>query len=162
MSRRRLELRAARRERLAERQRTELRWRRIRRASYSLVLLIVLSAGGAMAAADLLEPRGASTVAGGISVRASMAGFTPAIIEAHAGEQVTIDFWTTDSAPHLERGVHTFISDELAVYEELPAEGRRSFSFAAPATPGDYDVYCDTCCGGRQSPTMHAVVRVEA
>jgi heme/copper-type cytochrome/quinol oxidase subunit 2 len=31
-----------------------------------------------------------------------------------------------------------------------------------PMTPGDYDIYCDTCCGGKASPTMHGTLRIEA
>jgi heme/copper-type cytochrome/quinol oxidase subunit 2 len=79
-----------------------------------------------------------------------------------AGQSATIDLWTTDAAPHLQGGVHTFISEELAIYEELPAESRRTFTFTAPTISGDYDVYCDTCCGGKQSPTMHGRIRVTA
>jgi plastocyanin len=120
----------------------------------------VLGVGVALAAGDLLGQRGDTTDDQAITVRASMAGFTPGVIEAKAGERVTIDFWTTDAAPHLQRGLHTFISEELAIYEELPAESRKTFSFIAPAQPGDYDVYCATCCGGRDSPTMHGIIRV--
>ncbi len=47
-------------------------------------------------------------------------------------------------------------------YEELPAEGRRTVAFQAPTTPGTYDIYCDTCCGGKDSPTMHGAIVVEA
>jgi heme/copper-type cytochrome/quinol oxidase subunit 2 len=28
--------------------------------------------------------------------------------------------------------------------------------------PGTYDVYCDTCCGGKDSPTMHGSIVIEA
>jgi heme/copper-type cytochrome/quinol oxidase subunit 2 len=31
-----------------------------------------------------------------------------------------------------------------------------------PAAPGEYDIYCDTCCGGKESPTMHGTLLVEA
>lgn len=90
-----------------------------------------------------------------------MAGFDPAVITARAGELLTLDLWTTDAAPHLQGGVHTLISDELSFYEELPAESRRTVTLRMPTTAGDYDIYCDTCCGGKQSPTMHATLRVE-
>ena len=97
-----------------------------------------------------------------LPVRLSMAGFDPPIITATAGEQLALELWTTDAAPHLQGGVHTLISDELGYYEELPAESRRVVTLRMPSTPGDYDIYCDTCCGGKQSPTMHAILRVEA
>lgn len=133
-----------------------------RAAIYGAAIFVIIGAGILLATGDLFGQRGATRVVGAISVRASMAGFTPKVIEAAAGEMVTIDFWTDDAAPHLQNGVHTFISDELGIYEELPAESRRTFSFSAPGTPGDYDVYCDTCCGGRDSPTMHGTIRVRA
>ena len=50
----------------------------------------------------------------------------------------------------------------LGLYETLPAEGRRTVAFEAPDRPGTYDVYCDTCCGGKDSPTMHGTIVVEA
>jgi hypothetical protein len=84
-----------------------------------------------------------------------------------AGQVVAIELWTTDAAPHLEHGVHTMISDELGIYEELVAAGpagesRRVVEIETPASPGVYDIYCDTCCGGRDSPTMHGKLVVEA
>jgi heme/copper-type cytochrome/quinol oxidase subunit 2 len=96
-----------------------------------------------------------------------MAGFTPAEIRVPAGATVALELWTTDAAPHLENGVHTMISDELGIYEELPAAGatgesRRIVKVTAPAEPGSYDIYCDTCCGGKASPSMHGKLIVEA
>lgn len=92
----------------------------------------------------------------------SMAGFEPPVITAKAGQLLTLELWTTDAAPHLQGGVHTLISDELGFYEELPAESRRTVTLRMPSAVGDYDIYCDTCCGGRESPTMHAILRVGA
>jgi heme/copper-type cytochrome/quinol oxidase subunit 2 len=148
--------------RAAARQAAEQRSRRVRGAAFAFVVVAVLGVGAAMATGDLFGQRGSTTMPDAIAIRASMAGFTPNVIEARAGEQVAIDFWTTDAAPHLMRGVHTFISDELGIKEELPADSRRTFSFTAPTEPGDYDVYCDTCCGGRESPTMHGTIRITA
>jgi plastocyanin len=136
--------------------------RRLRAAVFGILAVAVLGVGVTLAAGDLLGQRGTTTVAAAIPVRMSMAGFDPPVIPAKAGQTVTIDFWTTDAAPHLQNGVHTFISDELKIYEEVPAESRRTFTLTAPAKPGDYDIYCDTCCGGKDSPTMHGTIRVEA
>lgn len=135
---------------------------RLRAAVFGLVVVGVLGAGVVLAAADLLGQRGAPTTAEAMPVRMSMAGFDPGVMTVRAGQAVAIDFWTTDAAPHLEGGVHTFISEELGIREELRAESRRTFTFTAPAKPGDYDVYCDTCCGGKDSPTMHGIIRVES
>jgi plastocyanin len=153
---------SARHARAATREAAVRKARNVRAAVFALAVIGVLGVGVWLAASDLLGQRGATREVGAISVRASMAGFTPSVIEARAGETVTIDFWTTDAAPHLSDGVHTFISEELGLYEQLPAESRRTFSFRAPMTPGDYDVYCDSCCGGRDSPTMHGTIRVRA
>jgi hypothetical protein len=78
-----------------------------------------------------------------------------------------VELWTTDAAPHLEGGVHTMISDDLDIYETLPAAGmsgesRKVITITTPTTPGTYDIYCDTCCGGKDSPTMHGKLTVEA
>ena len=59
------------------------------------------------------------------------------------------------------------ISDELGIYEELPAAGPTGESrkvvdhHRARPTPGTYDIYCDTCCGGKDSPTMHGTLTVD-
>ena len=103
---------------------------------------------------------------GAISVQASMAGFTPSEIRVKAGQAVTVDFWTQDSPMHLRDGVHTMISHELGLHEELAGAAaggtsRAAVMFTAPMKPGTYDIYCDTCCGGRESPTMHGKIVVE-
>jgi hypothetical protein len=79
---------------------------------------------------------------------------------------VTLDWWTNDAAVHLQGGVHTMISEELGLREELPAAGasgesRRIVAFTAPMQAGEYDIYCDTCCGGKASPTMHGKIVVD-
>jgi heme/copper-type cytochrome/quinol oxidase subunit 2 len=59
------------------------------------------------------------------------------------------------------------ISDELGIYEELPAAGmtgesRKVVTIKTPTKPGTYDIWCNTCCGGKDSPTMHGKLTVEA
>ncbi len=135
--------------------------RRYRAALFGLVVVGVLGGGIVLAAGDLLGQRDTPTTADAMPVRMSMAGFEPQVMTVKAGQAVAIDFWTTDAAPHLQGGVHTFISEQLGIREELLAESRRTFTFTAPTKPGDYDVYCDTCCGGKDSPTMHGTIRVE-
>ena len=147
---------------------SQQRWRgRIRTAAFGVVAVAVLGAGVYLAAGDLFGQRGAASTADAIPVRLSMAGFTPGVIRVPAGRTVAIELWTTDAAPHLHNGVHTMISDELGIYEELPAAGatgesRRVVEITTPTTPGTYDIYCDTCCGGKASPTMHGKLAVEA
>jgi plastocyanin len=165
---------AALEERRVERRRTQSedyqvrqhRIERIRKAAFGLIAVLVLAGGAYLAFGDFLAPRAAAT-GDAIGVQASMAGFTPVTIRVKAGEAVTLDFWTRDSAVHLERGVHTLISDELGIRAELPgadavSESRVAVTFTAPMKAGPYDIYCDTCCGGRDNPTMHGKIVVEA
>ena len=140
---------------------------RIRGAAFVLVVVAVLGGGIYLAAGDLFGQRGAATTGDAIPVRLSMAGFTPSEVRVPAGRTVAVELWTTDAAPHLENGVHTMISDELGIHEELVAAGpagesRRVVQIETPTKPGVYDIYCDTCCGGKASPTMHGKLIVEA
>ena len=131
------------------------RWRYL---AGGLFVTTILAFGLLLGFGDFLgRPDG---VAAAEPVRMSMAGFEPEMIHATAGEEVAIELWTTDSAVHLENGVHTLISDELGIYEELPAESRKTVTLQMPEEPGTYDIYCDTCCGGKDSPTMHGRLHV--
>jgi hypothetical protein len=134
------------------------RWRY---ALAAIVVVVVIGGGSALAFGDFFgRPDGETADA--LPVQMSMAGFHPPVITGRAGEELAVELWTNDAAPHLKGGVHTLISDELGIYEELPAESRRTVTLQMPAVPGDYDMYCDTCCGGKASPTMHGILRVEA
>ena len=117
-----------------------------------------------LAGGVFLGQRGSTEIAGALPVRLSMAGFDPKVITVKAGAEVNLDFWNQDNAMHLDGGgVHTFIMPEYQnIYVKIPAEARQAFTFTAPSAPGDYDFYCDTCCGGKESPTMHGTLRVEA
>jgi len=123
------------------------------------IVVAVLAIGGFLAFGDFLNRPAAA--AGKIDVQSSMAGFTPAVITVKAGETVTLDWWTQDAAVHLQGGVHTMISPELGLNEQLPAESRRSVAWTVPNKPGTYDVWCDSCCGGKGSPTMHGKIVVQ-
>jgi plastocyanin len=147
--------------------RAQRRSQRIRQGAFGLVIAAVLAVGGYLAFGDLAGQRGAATTSEAIPVRLSMAGFTPSDVQVPAGQTVRIELWTTDAAPHLENGVHTMISDELGIHEELPAAGptgesRRVVTITTPSEPGTYDIYCDTCCGGKASPSMHGTLTVAA
>jgi cytochrome c oxidase subunit 2 len=151
----------------AELQGQQRRRDRIRKAGFVLVVAAVLGGGIYLAAGDLLGQRGAASTADAIPVRLSMAGFTPSDIKVPVGQTVSLELWTTDAAPHLQGGVHTMISDELGIHEELPAAGfsgesRKVITITTPTTPGTYDIYCNSCCGGKDSPTMHGKLTVEA
>ncbi len=157
-------------ERRAERKRTQTvsylaqqqRSLRLRKAAFGLITVAILGVGVYLAGGVFLGQRDKATVADAIPVRLSMAGFDPKVITAKAGAEVNLDFWNTDNAMHLDGGgVHTFIMPDQDIYVKIPAEARQAFTFTAPTKPGDYDFYCDTCCGGKESPTMHGTLRIE-
>jgi cytochrome c oxidase subunit II len=134
--------------------------------AFGVVVAVVLVIGGYLAFGDFVG-RGGAPTADAIRVQASMAGFSPSEIRVKAGQAVLLDFWTQDSTLHLRGGVHTMIGHELGLHAELPGAtaagtSRMAVEFTAPTTPGTYDIYCDTCCGGKESPTMHGKVVVEA
>lgn len=142
----------------AQRQR-QAREARIRGWVFGAIVVAVLGVGGVLAFGDFFGRPAAAR--GTIDVQSSMAGFTPSQIRVTAGQTVTLNWWTDDSALHLDKGVHTMISPDLDLYEELPAEGNRMVRWTVPDRPGTYDVYCDTCCGGKESPSMHGTILVE-
>jgi plastocyanin len=132
---------------------------RLRPLLFAGVVIAVLGAGVYLAFGNFLTRPAAA--AGTISVQSSMAGFTPSEIRVKAGTTVTLDWWTEDAAMHLQGGVHTMIAPDLGLHEELPAESRRAVSWSVPNKPGTYDVWCESCCGGKDSPTMHGKIVVE-
>ena len=133
--------------------------RMLRPLLFAGVVVAVLGAGVYFAFGNFLTRPAAA--AGTISVQSSMAGFTPSEIRVTAGATVTFDWWTEDAAMHLQGGVHTMIAPDLGLREELPAESRRAVSWSVPNKPGTYDVWCESCCGGKDSPTMHGRIVVE-
>ncbi len=133
-----------------------------RLVAFLAVAALVLGGGTYLASSVFLGQRGTSTVAGAIPMRIGMSGYDPAVLKAKPGETLTIDWWNTDGTMHLQRGVHTLVSDALGIRYELAAESRKTITITAPTTPGDYDFWCDSCCGGRDSPDMHGTLRVSA
>lgn len=138
----------------------EAREAKVRKLAFGGIVVAVLAVGVALAFGDFFN-RPSDTAAGVIDVQSSMAGFTPGEIRVKAGETVTLNWWTQDAAMHLEGGVHTMISPDLDLNEQLPAESTRLVTWTAPNKPGTYDVWCDTCCGGKDSPTMHGRIVIE-
>ena len=145
----------------ADRERRE-RSTRLRRAGFAATVVGVLALGAVLAFGDFLDRPGDATAGSGvIDVQSSMAGFHPSEIRVQAGRTVTLNWWTDDSAAHLQGGVHTMVSTDLGLYEELPAEGNRAVVWTVPDRPGTWDVWCETCCGGKASPSMHGTIVIE-
>jgi cytochrome c oxidase subunit II len=135
---------------------------KLRALAFGLVAVAILGAGIYMAGSVFMGQRDKASTPGSFAMRISMAGFDPAVIDATPGETLTIDWWNTDGAMHLTGGVHTLVSDSLGVRLELPAESRKTVTLTAPTIPGDYDFWCDSCCGGRSNGQMHGKLHVAA
>ncbi len=96
-----------------------------------------------------------------ILVEADMAGLYPKEIRVKAGEPVTIRLRSLDNRFHLDGGgKHQFAIDELGVNIIAPPLGTAEATFI-PTEPGEYEFYCDICCGGRANPTMVGRLIVE-
>jgi cytochrome c oxidase subunit II len=144
------------------RREAERRSRLLGGAAFALIALLVLGAGVYLAGGVFFGQRDTTNVASAVPMRISMAGFDPAVIRARPGQTVTLDWWNTDGAMHLQGGVHTMVSDTLGIRLELPAESRKTVTITAPMAPGDYDFWCDSCCGGKDNPKMHGTLHVAA
>lgn len=142
-------------------QHQDARQTRLRGLAFLAIIVGVLGVGGMLAFGDFLDRPSDSAAAGVIDVQSSMAGFNPSEIRVKAGETVTLRWWTDDAAQHLQGGVHTMIAPDLGLSEALPAEGTRMVTWTVPNKPGTYDVWCESCCGGKESPTMHGKIVVE-
>lgn len=134
----------------------EQRQQRIRAVGFLGVIVGVLAIGGYLAFGNFFNRPSAAI--GTIDVQSSMAGFTPSTITVTAGTVATFSWWTDDAALHMTGGVHTMISPELGLNEQLPAESRRTLTWQVPDIPGTYDVWCDSCCGGKEAPQMHGKI----
>ena len=130
----------------------------LRTITFAAIVVGVLAIGSFLAFGDFFKRPAAA--AGAIDVQSSMAGFTPSTITVRAGATVTLDWWTDDAAIHLQNGVHTMVSPDLGLDEALPAESRRTVTWTVPNKPGSYDVWCESCCGGKDAPQMHGRIVV--
>ena len=97
-----------------------------------------------------------------IKMTITMSGFEPNVIRAKVGEPVKINLINPDSSMHTDGGgVHNFLlSAGLAnVNVTLQPESQKVFTFT-PTQAGEYHWYCDSCCGGKENPSMHGTLIV--
>lgn len=109
-----------------------------------------------------LQPPGVPE-AGALQVHASMDGFDPDQLTVKAGQVVKLQLASMDTSMHSDGGGwHEFAIDALKVDFKVGPESSQVFTFTAPSTPGDYQFYCDICCGGKENPSMQGKLTVTA
>lgn len=90
----------------------------------------------------------------------TMGGFTPNPLQIEANTATTVRLDNPDSSHHSDGGgVHQFAVPELGI--DVLIQPRSSKLITIPATaPGTYAFYCDTCCGGKENPSMQGTLIV--
>lgn len=97
-----------------------------------------------------------------VTLRIDMGGFTPPNLTVPAGRQVRVRIVNPDNAHHSDGGgVHGFTIATLGVDARIQPETTEVVTIPA-AAPGDYAFYCDTCCGGKENPSMQGVLTIKA
>ena len=133
---------------------------RLRVAIFAVLALAVT--GGAFYA---LWPKELETTDAGavdLEMRVTMAGFSPATLTLPANKLARIRIINPDNAHHSDGGgVHQFAVTRLGIDAKIQPETTQVVTIP-PVGPGDYLFYCDTCCGGKENPTMQGVLKVKA
>ena len=95
-------------------------------------------------------------------MRIDMAGFTPPDLDAPADRPIRLRIVNPDNSHHSDGGgVHGFTVPSLGVDVKVPP--LTSMVITIPAAPaGEYAFYCDTCCGGKENPSMNGTLRMRA
>ena len=97
-----------------------------------------------------------------LTMRIDMGGFTPPGLTMTAGRATRLLIVNPDNSRHTDGGgVHGFAVPGLGVDVRVPPLTNMVVTLPA-AQPGEYAFYCDTCCGGKENPSMRGVVKVRA
>lgn len=124
-----------------------------RAIAFGLIATIVL--GLAITPLIAFYRRSTPAAAGAVSVRISMSGFTPKEIHAKVGQPLQIELINLDNSMHSDGGGwHNMVIERLGINQYVAPTGRVVFTIT-PTEPGEYDFYCDICCGGKENPFMH-------
>jgi hypothetical protein len=95
-------------------------------------------------------------------LRISMSGWSQKIVEATSDEPLQITMVNLDNRFHTDGGGwHNFVVPRLDFEARVPPKGTETFSVDLGALPpGEYEFYCDICCGGKDNPFMQGTLRV--
>ncbi len=94
-------------------------------------------------------------------VTVSMAGFDPNVIQLRVGTAHALWLVNPDSPYHSDGGgVHQFAVPDLGIDLRVQPRSTAIVQIPAGVAPGKYRFYCDTCCGGKDNPSMNGVLQV--
>ncbi len=118
-------------------------------------------APSAMGAMDHGAP-GPAGASADLMMRIDMGGFTPAQLPVVAGRAQRLMLVNPDNSHHTDGGgIHQFAVPTLGIDVKVPPLTNMVITLPA-AEPGEYPFYCDTCCGGKENPSMQGVLKVRA
>ncbi len=140
---------------------TRARQKRIRSATFAVIVVGVLGLAGYFLVSAFSRPKTEPMAGNVIDVEASMSGFDQKEIRVKVGQPVTIRLTSLDNSHHTDGGgQHQWAVDELAVNIIAQPESSNYATFT-PDKAGAYTFYCDICCGGKANPTMNGQIIVE-
>ncbi len=95
-------------------------------------------------------------------LRISMSGWSQKIVEANSDEPLRITMVNLDNRFHTDGGGwHNFVIPRLDYEARVAPKDTETFSVdLASLPPGEYEFYCDICCGGKDNPFMQGTLRV--
>ena len=132
----------------------------LRVAIFAILALAV--AGGATYALWPKELATADPAPVDVELRIDMGGFTPPNITAPANRLVRVRIVNPDSSHHSDGGgVHGFTIVKLGVDAKVQPETTQVVTIP-PSAAGEYAFYCDTCCGGKENPSMQGILKLKA
>jgi heme/copper-type cytochrome/quinol oxidase subunit 2 len=133
---------------------------RVRVAIFAVLAIAV--AGGATYALWPKTLVTSDTAAVDLTMRVDMGGFTPPMLTVQAGRPIRIRMVNPDSSHHSDGGgIHGFTIPGLGIDARIQPESTQVVTILL-AKPGEYAFYCDTCCGGKENPSMQGMLMIKA
>ena len=97
-----------------------------------------------------------------VTLRIDMSGFTPPTITLPANRFARIRIVNPDNSHHSDGGgIHEFAVTKLGIDAKIQPETTQVVTIP-PSPAGEYAFYCDTCCGGKENPSMQGLLKIKA
>lgn len=133
---------------------------KLKKFTMEIILIAIIIAAMIPIALNFAGSFGNNEEEEGQRIEISMAGYNPPIIRAQAGEEITIQLVNPDNSAHSDGGGwHQFASDELNIDYKLAPKTSKTITLTIDES-GEYEFYCDICCGGRENPDMQGKIIV--